>query len=317
MKHRIFFIFLLVGALACEQTLDRPLPEHTPRLVVYGFLSPGEIVDVYVSRSYGPLDELSIDELLIPDASLDLKLGSSSYTDPTYIDTIFFPSDPNTATGAYRFAAARPEVGQTVSLEVSHPDYETVSAQTVVPNPIEVVGGNLEQNAYREVQPDGSGEYQSLLHITVDDPADITNFYRVGECWMGVEDPNQPNNLIWEPVEVLGPAVLSQSGGYVADGTYASDESINGQVGDLTFLVRLRNAFDDPAQIQEFAVREVAVFTETADEAYARFQEDLDLQRNSLGGISLTAPEPIIVFSNIENGYGLLGGLVTSRDTLR
>ena len=312
----IYILFATVlGLFACQTTLDVPLPPHETKLVLNAFLEPGEPLDLYLTRSYGPLEVPSIEEILITDADVQVSIDGQDVGAFVYRDTAFCPgATDNDVSGKY-FNATTPQSGQTVSVNISHPDYDAIQASTLIPNPINIVDASIDQYILREIFPDGTGRFQSLLNLTIDDPAGINNYYVI-DADIEYEDPAFPGQALRAFANVQGVARLGDQGVYTTDGTLFSDEEFDGQTATIQLLCELPNSFNDPASIQPLDIKKIFIYSLSASEAYARYQLKLQDQQGGLGGINILQAEPVIVYSNIENGYGILGASVAALDTI-
>lgn len=310
-----FFPLLLLGMIACQTTLDIPLPPHESRLVLNAFLEPGQALDLYLTRSYGPLEAPSIQEQLIADASVQLSIDGQDVGEFVYRDTTFFPGATGDEVSGKYTNPTTVQSGQQIKVVISHPDYETIEAETQIPAPIQIVDARIEQNVVREIFPDGRGRFQSLLQLTIDDPAGIANYYVV-DADIEYEDPNFPGQPLRALANVSGLARLGEDGVYTSDGGLFGDEDFDGQTETIALLCELPNAFNEPADVQTLDIKTIYVYAIAADEAYARYQLNLAAQQNGFGGITILQTEPVIVFSNIQNGYGILGSSISSLDSI-
>ena len=144
---------------ACIQPVDIELPVHESKLVVNSFLSYGDSIKVHVSKSMGQTENLP---RYLSDATVVVKTGSLS-------DTLLFGKDgwfyskwiamPNTI---YQF-------------DVSTKEFEKVSAQDTVPEPVDF---NLE-NFIARTTVDDMGNFFSSVDIVIDDDMKDSKFYEI------------------------------------------------------------------------------------------------------------------------------------------
>lgn len=312
-------IYLLLATVlslfACQTTLDIPLPPHEAKLVLNAFVEPGEAIDLYLTRSYGPLELPTIEELLISDADVSVSIDGQDIGEMVYRDTAFFPgATDNNVSGKY-FNSATPQSGQEIKVVVVHPDYETIEASTRIPAPINIVDASIDQYIIREIFPDGTGRFQSILNLTIADPAGETNYYVV-DADIEYEDPDFPGQALRAFANVQGVARLGEEGVYTTDGTLFGDQDFDGQTETIQLLCELPNSYNDPGLIKTLDIKKIFVYALSVSEGYARYQLKLQDQQGGLGGINILQAEPVIVYSNVENGYGVLGSSVASLDTI-
>lgn len=315
MKFIVRLLPLLLMLYACEVSVDRPLPPHEPKMVLQAYLSPELPLALYLSRSYGPLERVTMNELLIKDANVQITVDGQPQSPVVYHDTLSFFGFED-STGFYVVPDAQVASGQRIAFAATHPDYGTASGETTIPSGADITRIGVVQNAYREIFGPGDAYTQSLLQLQVADPPGEANYYRVREMYFAFRDPEFPQQQQYGAASILGPAVPSSDGGFVADGRYASDEANNGGPLDLEFVVELPNAYAPANDWREVIIDTIFLDLEFANEDYARYQEQLQLQRESSGGIQITPSEPVEPYDNIEGGFGAIGAFLTRRDTL-
>ncbi|MFK7921733.1 MAG: DUF4249 domain-containing protein [Bacteroidia bacterium] len=317
MKQIPIYLLLatIVSLFACQTTLDIPLPPHEPKLVLNAFLEPGEPLDLYLTRSYGPLEVPTIEELLISDADVSVSIDGQDVGEMVYRDTAFFPGATDDNVSGKYFNSIRPQSGQEIQVIVVHPDYPTIEASTRIPAPINIVDASIDQYIIREIFPDGSGRFQSILNLTISDPAGETNYYVV-DADIEYEDPDFPGQALRALANVQGVARLGEEGVYTTDGTLFGDQDFDGQTETIQLLCELPNSYNDPGLIKNLDIKKIFVYALSVSEGYARYQLKFQDQQGGLGGINILQAEPVIVYSNVENGHGILGSSVASLDTI-
>ncbi len=313
---RTLYILALSAILfsACETDVNRPLPEHTSQLVLYSTMEPGDSVRLYLSRSYGPLERVTVNDLLIDDAEVKFWIDGVQMTDVLYRDSAsFFGFGDSSAYYLGRDAVV--ETGDLVTIEVSHPDYGTARGETTIPTAGTVVKAELIQNAFRTVFSSTDAYTQSILRLTFNDMAGVRSFYRVQRGFFSFRDPDFPTQLQFGALTVFGPAVPTSDGGFETVDDYA--ENPDGGEIVIDFLCEMPNAFAPVDQWKEVTLDSIWVSTEFANVDYAEYQQKLLLQQRSGGnGISLTPNEPVELYSNIDGGYGVVGAFTVKTDSL-
>ncbi len=316
MKHLLFFICFGCVLSACEVEVDRPLPEHTPQMVFQGFMTPGDSVRLYLSRSYGPLEQVQIRDLLVDDAAVRFWINGVEMSQVIYRDTLI-SSFQELRSGYYLGKDATIPPGSRIDVEATHPDFGTARAGTTLPTPARILKVETIQNAFRQVFGNDDTYTQSILRVSFEDPAGEPNFYRILNAFIIYRRPDQPNQLRSQGLSVYGPALASSDGGFEAVTLYATDETMDGQVVTADFLCEFPDAYSPIDQWQEVLVDSLFLEVEYANQDYGEFQEKLFLQSQSVGGgISITPPEPVELYDNVEGGYGSIGGYVVKSDTI-
>ena len=318
-KYHIIFAIVLALCSACEKSVDVQLPPHTPQIVVNARLSAGDSLQVYISRSYGPLEDVTVEDIILPDARVEVfdneqSLGVLAYRD-TLIDDFF---GREIVLGKHVHQNHIVQANHTYRIKVSHPDYETVTAETTVPNPMDIENVEIIQNAFRKVYADGYAEYQSLLRITLNDPVDIENFYSLGNEMIVAYQNNMQPPLFMEYVYIEGVAKEAGDGGYETTGKFANDDAFDGTTATIDYLCYLPNSNLIPTEIYEYEFTEIEITTFSANADWSKYIEKVQLQRESnIDDIGLFPSESVVVYSNIENGYGIFGGVAQKKEQIQ
>ena len=314
--HLIFHILFGLILTACDAVVDEPLPEHEPKLVLNGYLQPDRPIEVYLSRSYGLLERIdSVGEILITDANVELLSEGQLLSTMTYRDTLidqFFPFFGKT--GKYSAEGFVGESGKTYTVRASRNGYEPIEATTTLPSLANILTAEIEQNVARPRDAfDDFSSSQSLLKVTVDDPPQEENYYSF-ELTIWYSDsifPQRQQAFIF----VEGLARPSDNGGFTADETIISDADFDGQIHTLDLLIQLPNAYLGPDEIYNLDIEAIVLQTTTSNADYARYKLD-EQKQNRSGGFDFFPPESVVVYDNVENGFGILGGFVVSRDSI-
>ncbi|MDP5170887.1 MAG: DUF4249 domain-containing protein [Bacteroidia bacterium] len=315
---RRFIYLLLIATLtqACETNVNVPLPPHTSRLVLNSFLSAGDSVRLFLTRSYGPLERVTIQDLLIEDATVRFWIDDVEMTTVDFRDSIVDPFFGERS-AYYVGRNGVPAAGSRVRVEVTHPDYEMASGETTLPSSARMIKAELIQNAYRQSIGNNDTYTQSILRVTFEDPNSESNYFRIDRAYFTFRDPDFPTQVQGGALSVIGPAVPTSDGGFEATGSFGTDENGSGGTVVIDFLCEMPNAFSPASEWKEVLLDSLYVSSETANEDYALYQEKLTLQQqNSGGGIQLSPSEPVELYNNIDGGYGVIGGYVLRADTL-
>jgi hypothetical protein len=320
-----YLIYLLPAFLmaACTVDLDVPLPEHTERIVVNSFLRPDQAPEVYLTRSYGPVEEVENLDLNLYEADAELFANGQSIGKLAYIDTTiqtwdFMGNPVDKILGKYYLPNYQPEPGTRYELRVSHPQYEAVRAETEMGSPITLQDFEIEQNVRRKAEVDGYSQAQSLLKFKVNDPGGEKNYYFI-DVTISYPSPWAPGEQYRERLwNVEGPVDgTDQSGAFTASEQWLSDGEEDGQLIEAEFLTYLPNAWDEPNLIQPLQIDTIFVTLYNANEDTYQYLRKLDQQRNSQDfDIPFFPTESIVVYNNIENGYGIFGSLTQSKQVI-
>ena len=300
-----------IGLMSCDkwlngQVIDFDLPDHTPVLTVYAFYEAGQnIVDTKVGSSVSilsqnepqPVENVSL-KLYENDQLLEEWTAEAVYViDTFYIyihpidnDTTYYID--STFTYQHTLSTNISTELEEYRLEVSAPGYETVSSTLTVPRKADVTNVTLERDVpvsgpyYNWGQNvDENGEKISL---TINDPAGEDNIYHV-KFSFEYED----SLYRYTSDEYLE----AQESGYYYDngGFLISDQYFDGQQRTLVFE---KWYYEDDEQ----RPKKIQVHVLAMPKPYADFKTSLDKYWDAEYN---PFAEPVILYSNMENGLGL------------
>jgi len=308
---KIIIICLLL--FSCEKVVDLNIPAHTSMLVVNGMLDTDSVPSVFISSSQGAFSNHPIPGCVL-DANVllyeDNVLLGEMILDSNHVDTFMILEDNwyggiNTEEISYYTYEMNPKAGSTYSIDVSHSDYESVYATTMIPNNIELIDFNIIDNAT------DTSTYNATLNVVFQDNSNLNNYYRIrlflqteGGQW---EEDGSDYEFIQKSYPLLlysNDPSLSQGipwDGYTFSGRTAlfNDNLFNGQEKEISFDMEYKLAgieYGDSLFLQ---------FTSFSEDAYNYFNS-IELNRDQF--ISPFGTEPVPVFSNVENGIGLFAG---------
>ncbi|MEM7375048.1 MAG: DUF4249 domain-containing protein [Bacteroidota bacterium] len=314
-------IFALVGCMlflsACDGLVTEPLPEHTPQLVLNGFFEPDKPMDVYLSRSYGLLEQIdSAAQIMIEDATVELLEDGQVLAEMIYRDTIidpFISFARDRRLGKYSAAGLTAESGKTYTVRATRSGYEPIEASTTIPFPANVLAVEIDQNVARVQEPfQQTSRSQSIARITLADPADIVNYYSFGISIWFFDSAFQSQSQT--EILSIGLAERSDNGGFESGETIVSDQEFDGETATLEFLIDLPTSWLDRSEIYELAIDSIVVFSTSSNHDYAQYSIKKRQQAGGLGGFDFFPSESVVVYDNVEGGFGILGGFVIRRD---
>ena len=199
-----FFLFFLFLLPSCIETLDIDTKDVKPKIVLNGIIEADSAITVRISKTYpftndyyenywyrqqtGKSEKVPN---FLPDAVPTVYIN-----DVLQGDMIFQKNDTSfSSNGSVFHSEVRPKVGDKVRIEVSAQGFETVWAETVIPQPIQIhqVDTNtfISTNKYgysnNYVIPDDAKSLNMALGINIENPnKDKDGFYsiEVYQEWM-------------------------------------------------------------------------------------------------------------------------------------
>lgn len=267
---------------ACETTIEVELPQEPSRLVVNCILNQDSIITASVTRSE-MVDERVTDWAisgatveLFKNGSLLETLDESSLNSGQYISTVI------------------PENTANYSIKVSKEGYDQVEGSTYFAEPIEI-----EKVEYTKTKV----AYDSLLRfdLTFTDPVNTTDFYTIEvyerfayyDSWLGDTVYTYSRLYLYDTYDVV--FETNYPNGEL--GTFFEDELFNGKTYTVGFAVYWDQFFNETDVQYELVLGRT-------DEAHYNYNRSFTYYLSSYYD---PFSEPVQVYSNIENGYGVLG----------
>ena len=306
MKKILIFLCSILLFSCQEQVVELDIPGHTPFLVVNGILDTDTLMFLHVSNSVGSFQQGEINS--ISDANVLLyennNLIGEMKVDNSSQDSIYVLEDSGFWWGAnqrepiyYYSYDALPQAGSTYSVEVSHPNFETVFAQTTVPNEIQLAELEIIDNS------DQSEDYSSSLDLSFFDDPNINNYYRIS-LYVNTSGEDQESG---EVIRKEYPLILysndpSFSQGIPWDGysfsgrrVFFSDDLFNGTQKEISFDFDYKIG----EEIKDTIFLQLTSFSEEAFNFYNSMENNNDRFFSEIG------TEPVPIFTNVENGAGV------------
>ena len=286
-----------------ETVIDLDIPPHEPVLVLNGLLDTDTNAQLVVSHSVGAFSDLT--PTFIDNANVllykDDQFIDSLLLDLTNLIYVNYYDDYNVDSLAMYYYKSDyiPEKNTIYRVDVSHSDYTSISVETFIPDDIIVYNIDVDTT---------SNEDKIGLTFSFDDNANQQNYYRLkvfsscikewedeygddqewgyrGDAYMMSNDPSFPGDIPWEGYTFSGHRVVF------------SDALFNGQQKTITLDVQsdLKYAYCDTIIIE---------FATFSDDTYSYYNSLGD--HSEKGELGIFGGEVIPVYSNVENGLGVL-----------
>ncbi|MBT4090854.1 MAG: DUF4249 domain-containing protein [Deltaproteobacteria bacterium] len=300
-RHRIIVSCLLVFSfVACETTEKiHDFPLRPSQLVVNCFFSEGNIWEFQVSKSLSVLD--NADLKYIDNATIKL------FRDDLLIETLV-DQDPD---GWYRTSSNLPEADHKYSIEVSSPDFEKVLlSEDIAPQevPISDVSIIIKDSSFQKwIDYEGreyyGGNVEGSFNILFSDPGGAENYYSLSVFYLdSVYDYEDPSEI-----QIQKRLLYISSD----DSAIENDEDSYNQLllRDVLFNgqdYQLKVDFNDwnSRKGREYYVELTSL--QRAGYFYTKSIDDYSRAAND------PFAEPVQIFCNIKNGYGIFSGFFTT-----
>lgn len=296
----LLVVLTFIFTISCETTerID-DFPLRPSKLVVNCYFAPDSAWEFQVSKSLSVLDNAELK--LVDDASIVL------YRDSAVIDSVKAPDTD----GLYRSGESLPQPGERYRIEVLSPDFKNaLYAEGTVPSPVPVTGANViitdsaffytRQYEWGAMPP--RGNVQGTLELTFSDPPGTDNYYQVS-LYSFVKDYDYNDSTIFWIYKrdinfTVDDPVVQKTEAYYGAARF-SDELIDGQT------YKLKLDFED--------------WEASLDQVYfidlVSLNRDSYLYRSSVQEYYESSgdpfSEPVLIYSNIENGFGIFAGYST------
>ncbi len=308
MKNIIYPILLsslLIVSCDMETVIDLDIPSHEPVLVLNGLLDTDTNAQVVISHSVGAFSAAI--PSFINDANVLLYknnelIGISLLPDLenlAYVNYIDDSQNVDSLAMYYYKSDYKPEKNENYRIEVNHSDYPSISAETYIPDDINLYNIDIDTT---------SSEEKIGFNFSFDDNASQQNYYRLklfSSCkkeWENddgdIEELNFRGDTRFMSNDPSFPSEIPFEGyTFEGDNVVFTDALFNGQQKTITLDVisDLKYADCDTIIIQ---------FSTFSDDTYSYYNSLGD--HSEKGELSVFGGEVIPVYSNVENGLGVL-----------
>ena len=308
--------------VSCTEEIKFTGEKIDPKIVIYSLLQPDSVITVSVAKSHAIFEEKYVPKQ-ITDAVVKLYRDGELIETLTYIEPEPQPEYyPVTPYSKYVSQGVKPVHGSTYRIEVEMAGMKKASGEAGLPGIIPVTGLDTTQDH----QADGYLLKEAKVRFS--DPAGNNNFYRMAA--RSTEGLYYGNKTVpWSP-EV--PVTIFES-----DRSYASDNDpvITPRKEDQDFFdMQINNTYhifsDELISGKEYALT-LEMNNRLPDTDYYEFSVfDFELQSITeelymylrttsahMQSNDAFITEPVLVYTNIENGLGVVGAMSSSTVTLK
>ena len=303
MKNKLLYLFIIISILSCTKDIEIEIPPTKAKMVAISSLRPFSSTNSQlISLELQSTTDISEGGNIKPigDALVILKRNNVNYDTLVYVDTLkeYF----------YSFNMTDyPKENEKFDIEIIKEGYDTIRSSTIIPKKIEISSSSIIPIAYY----DEDGQPYAEATIEFNDPLETENYYEIV-----VSDLTEREDSYYE---------LSSNSKIITSESYYptpmesdkakpisllfSDKMINGKSVKINIFFSSSNVFLNDVIPEHY----VAIQLRSVTKAYYNYKTILmqhlyALDENILYG----SGEPIPVYSNIENGYGIFGSFSNS-----
>lgn len=304
---KIFAFLIIIFTTSCEKDIIVDVPPQTVKLVVNGIVRTNTNFRVSVSKTAGVLDFPGSSGYRVSNAFVQL------YENNILKDTLVYDSASNTYSVK---RSTRPVAGRTYLLKASAPGFVTAETEAITPNPTPIQSITRRVN----VRKDASGNFLDELKITFTDEATPGNHYlfRIRNYRYG-----GGNTVTYGGIECMRSSDRDIEGRTNDDPSefetcidrefFMRDINFNGRTKEVVLFIN--HTALEPVFIQSLNRNYkpiVELHSITAD--HYKYSKSIGAYRDAEDN---PFAEPVLVYSNIKNGYGIFTTFDLARDTIR
>jgi hypothetical protein len=271
--------------ISCEKVIPLNIEYRDPRLVVNSMLMQDSLIKL----------DLSCSRIIIDNAEVK---PVNNATVKLYKDGNFLENLNETDAGIY-LSTYRAESGKTYSFEIDAPDYEPITCETQVPHDQPIISIDTSR---------GQSEYnQEILQFRLKFALDATQrqFFMLKVKADYFTDQNDEDDYYYyyqQNVYLNSNDVIVESNGYDT-GLLFSDRLINTDTYTITGSAD-SYFYDTVKLIFQFYYLDEGMY-----QYFTTRNNHMDAQGNPL-------MEPVVVYSNVSSGMGILGSAAMQTDTI-
>jgi hypothetical protein len=277
-KHLVFGLLVLGFMLSCDKKLKYKEDDSKELMVINCVMEANDLITVSLTRSYSTIGNQNVGDLTIV-SEANLKLIDETTGDVYTVNQI-------SADNNYHFSTTA-LAGHSYYIEVTHPDFPTASARCKMPDMVYV-------NSWDTLTLSST---EKKFSFQFNDPQE-ENYYGIRRSVIdantGVEQEDGFN-------EVEG--LLNVNKNYWGSHLLFSDDQLTSS--SPTLGVRFMDySSNGGAEINGYKV----LFSHVSKELYLYSKTSNLIQENEFNPFA----EPVRIYCNIENGYGIFAGFSTT-----
>jgi hypothetical protein len=307
---------MILLTVSCEEEIKFTGEKIDPKIVIYSLLQPDSVIMVSVAKSHAVFEERYVPGQI---TNAVVKL----YRDGVFIETLTYVAPvpqpeyyPVMPSSKYVSQGVKPVSGSTYRIEVEMAGMKTASGEASLPDLVPIIKVDTTEQRMEW------GDMTLVAKVRFSDPGGEENYYRMtarrmdGAYYGSKEEP-------WS-------AVYEEDCSYTA----SNDPVINPQQQEDLFDMNIQNSYfvfgDELIAGREYGLT-LEIPHRFPDTDYYEFSlfyfelqsitEDLYMYLRSSSAHMQTndafITEPVLVYTNIENGLGVVGAMSSSTVTLK
>jgi hypothetical protein len=305
---KITALLVTIIFASCERDIIVDVPPQPVRLVVNGIIRTNTNFRVTVGKTAGILDVSNPSTYKVTNAFVQL------YENNVLKDTLVYDSAAN----AYLVKRnTRPVGGRTYLLQASATGFTTATAETVTPNVTAIQSITKRENARK----DANGNYLDEVKITFTDDGSTANYYLIkvkrpqSFSSTGATEYSGINCMRSGDIDIekRNNGDPTDFENCISQEFFMTDKNFNGRTKEI--LLFIEHGDIEPVlhpYTNKYFKPIVELHTITYD--HYKYRKSFDAYRNAEDN---PFAEPVLVFGNVKNGYGIFSTFNLARDTIR
>jgi Domain of unknown function (DUF4249) len=307
MKKIILAIATIAIFISCEKTVIVDVPVAAPKLVVNGIVQANNVFAVNVGKSEAVLSSTGANSFKVTNATVQL------YENGLLKDSFLYNSTNNNYVAKNGTLAL---TGKTYKLTAAVNGFTTVDAETTTPSNIAIQSITRIVNA----RTDANGNTQDEVKIKFADNGNETNYYL-----FKIKKPyyNNGAQVLYDIIYCIKSNDVDIDRTSNSDPTdinscidrefLMTDKNFNGGTKTITLFI---DSYNLTEYINPFNQKKYKTIVEINSIAknYYNYRRSLQTYRDNEDN---PFSEPVLVYSNINNGYGIFSSFTVGRDTIR
>ena len=293
MCRLLFLLSISLAYISCEKVIPFDGDVNTPKLVINSIFQSDSSFKVHVSSSRSVIDTASFKN--IDDAIVTIKDRNENI-----IETL------NHVENGFYKGQTFPKENQTYILEVNHPNHANITASDSLPSPITI--NSVDTSTM--VDPINGNRLQ--ISMNFDDPENTQNYYLI-ETYSVNEylviknsDTTEYELDTTKQFMVLTDEVFQNGGSPWREQGLFNDLLFNGQ--NKTLELEIPNdswSGSEDGYDWSYQTLTLRLYLHNITLSYYYYRTSLELFQNASGN---PFAQPVQVFSNVENGFGVFAG---------
>ena len=293
MKKLLLSLVVSLIYISCEKIIPFEGDVTIPKLVINSIFESDSTFKVHVSTSRSVIDTVSFQN--IEDAIVTIKDDNGSI-----IETL------NYVENGFYVGQTFPQENQTYNLEVTHPNYANVTSSDSLPSPITI--NSIDTSTI--VDPINGDRLQITLDF--EDPESAQNYYLI-ETYSVNEylviknsDTTEYELDTIKQIMILTDEVFQNGNSPFRQQGLFNDLLFNGQNKALELEIPYENYIGIEAGYEwSYKTLSVRVYLHNISKSYYYYRTSLELYQSASDN---PFAQPVQVYSNIENGFGVFAG---------